>query len=160
MSLPMAPTYDGPCAKLRQVLHEWEKKPKGCGCVTYLLKHRYSDVDFRRGASCLKGEDDEILALVRVVAEELGFLIFLAMKNGTDHWCRCQDRRRFTKYDNGASISLFKMVDLSGHVVLSPNHSTGIDKDCFLQTARSVLDSESSHDSGEEDSGNVSCHVR
>src|SRR6266576_6819091 len=50
ISLPMAPTYDGSCAKLRRVLHEWVKgnyqKPKERDYVAYLLKHQYSDLDF------------------------------------------------------------------------------------------------------------------
>ena len=160
MSLPMAPTYDGPCAELRRVLHKWENKSKECDCITYLLKHRYSDVDFSRGASCLKGEDDERVALVRAAADELGLFIFLANKDrasGTydldlarKRRCRC----RFIKPDYDTSISLVKMVDLSGHVVLSPNHSIEVDKDCFLPTG--TLDGESSHDSGEEDTGNDS----
>jgi hypothetical protein len=176
-SLPMAPTYDGPCAKLRQVLHEWEKgnyqKPDKRDYIAYLLTHRYSEVDFRRGASCLKGEDDERVALVRAAAEELGFVILLAnMKyhvsgdsDDVDCWPKRRRRRRSTQSDcdniDGEveiSISLSKMVDLSGHVVLGLNHCIEVDEDCFLP--KGALDGERPDDSREEYTGNVRLHVR
>ena len=177
MALPMAPTYDGPCAKLQRVLREWEngnyQKPEKRDYIAYLLKHRYSEVDFRRGASCLKGEDDERVALVRAAAEELGFVILLANMNyhvsgnsdDVDLWPK---RRRGggsnkSGYDDiygevEVSISLSKMVDLSGHVVLGLNRSIGVDEDCFLPTG--ALDDVSPDDSKEEYTGNVSLHVR
>ncbi len=66
------------------------------------------------------------------------------------------------------------MVDLSGHVVLSPNRSIEVNKHCFLPPdalhgespddsretyTRNVRDGESSDDSGEESTRNVSLHA-
>lgn len=179
MSLPMAPTYGGACAKLRRVLHEWKKgnyhKPEECDYIAYLLKHQYSEVDFSRGASCLKGEDDDRVALVRAAADELGFSIFLAhmkyhVSGNADTVDRCQwpkRRRRCgsteSDYDDineeaDISISLSKMVDLNGHAVLSLDGSIKVDDDCFLPT--DALDDESPDDSKEEYTGNVSLLVR
>ena len=221
LPLPMAPTYDGPCAELRQVLRKWEgkyKKPKehqeleeheeleepeeseepegsedegsdegsedekSEECkepdhIAYLLKHQYSDIDFSRGASCLKGEDDERVALVRVAAEGLGLAIFLAkieyhFSGNADefggHYGRAKRRREcedsgsdsdsesvYNQFDNGrVEISLSAMVDLSGNVVLGPNHLMKIGEDCFLPT--DAFNDEGPDDEKEEITGNVS----
>ncbi|KAF8345455.1 hypothetical protein F5887DRAFT_1192178 [Amanita rubescens] len=81
--LPTSPSYDGPCAELRRVLCKWKEgsyqRPEKHNCIAFLLKHRYyGEVDFKHGASCLKGEDDERVTLVRAAAEGLGFVVLLA----------------------------------------------------------------------------------
>jgi hypothetical protein len=219
LPLPIAPTYDGPCAELRQVLRKWERKykeheePEECKeleeCeeseneesedkesedeesedeeledegsqeskephyIAYLLKHQYSDIDFSRGASCLKGEDDERVALVRVAAEGLGLAIFLAKieyhfsGNADDfegHYGRAKRRRGsedsdsdsvYDQFDNArVGISLATMVDLSGNVVLGPDHSIKISEDHFLPT--DAFNDEDPDNTKEEITGNVS----
>ena len=213
LPLPMAPTYDGPCAELRQVLRKWEAKhkehdeseereesedeksedeksedeesedeesedEKSEECkepdyIAYLLKHQYSDIDFSRGASCLKGEDDERVALVRVAAEGLGLAILLAKieyhfsgdaDNFGGHYGRAKRRRRSEDSDSDSvynqfdyanvEISLSTMVDLSGNVVLGPNHSIKIGENCFLPT--DAFNDEDPDDEKEEITGNVS----
>ena len=53
MPVPMAPTDDGPCGELRQLLDKWEKgrykKLEDCDYIAYLLNHQYDAGDFGRG---------------------------------------------------------------------------------------------------------------
>lgn len=168
--LPMAPTDDGPCGKLRKVLRNWKtgkyEESEKCGYIAYLLKHKYSEVDFRRGVSCLKGEDEERVALVRAAAEGLGFLILLAnMEYYFRGWSEDDDGRRHGYSMHGfdevdVSMSLSKMIDLDGKIVFgSGKHSVDIDKDCFLP--RDALDDERPDTSDESGyTGNVSPSIR
>ena len=170
VALPMAPTDDGPCGKLRKVLCNWKmgkyEESEECGYIAYLLKHKYSEVDFRRGVSCLKGKDEERVALVRAAAEGLGFLILLANMEYHFHgWSEDDDGRRHGYSMHGfdevdVSISLSKMIDLDGKIVFgSGKHSVNIDKECFLP--RDALDDERPDTSDESGyTGNVSLSVR
>ncbi|KAF8345456.1 hypothetical protein F5887DRAFT_1074512 [Amanita rubescens] len=164
MPLPTAPSYDGPCTELRRVLCKWKEgsyqQPEKHNCIAYLLKHRYSEVNFRHGPSCLKGEDDERVTLVRVAAEGLGFVVLLAnieycvsrQSYGQDYDCsdpasespdydhaaspyqrgRVNANLEFDDDDICAIITLSKVFDLSGHVVLDPKRRIEIGDDCFL----------------------------
>ena len=198
MALPKAPTDDGPCADLRRVLHNWEKgryeEPVECNYIAYLLQHKYSEVDFKRGEACLKGEDSERVALVRAAAEGLGFVVLLA--NMEYHVSENQDygfyggyddyddyyggyggyggygrskRRRGCAFDmpwdddidGEVDITLSKIFDLGGSVVLAGNHweSLWINEDCFLP--KDALQNESPDDTEESGyTGNVSLSVR
>ncbi|KAF8338683.1 hypothetical protein F5887DRAFT_889771, partial [Amanita rubescens] len=151
MALPKAPTDDGPCAELRRVLRNWEKgryvEPDECNYIAYLLQHKYSEADFKHGEACLKGEDDERVALVRAAAEGLGFVILLAnMKyhvsdyDSDDYGSGWSKRRRGCashddlRVDGEVDISLSKIFDLDGNVVLngSSYQSIRVSEDCFL----------------------------
>ena len=183
LPLPRAPTYDGPYAKLRQVLRNWKEgkyknskereeseeceEPDERYCIAYLLKHQYSEVDFSHGASCLKGDDDERVTLVHAAAEGLGLVIFLAEikyqflgdEDDFEGYGRMEHRHFDDDFsDGGASISLSKIVDLSGHVVLDSHRCVEIDEDCFLP--RDALDDSSPDGKEEERTGNVSLYVR
>ena len=173
MPVPMAPTDDGPCGELRQLLDKWEKgryeKPKDCDHIAYLLKHQYDAGDFSRGVSCLKGQDEERVALVRAAAEGLGFVILLAnmeyhVSGGLDDcnygWSK---RRPICAYDpvysrfggfgdfsdreeddfdnESIDVTLSNIVDLDGNVVLGPERSIEIGEDRFLP--RHALDGKS-----------------
>ncbi len=146
MALPKAPT-DGPCTELRQVLRNWEKgryaEPEECNYIAYLLQHKYSEVDFKHGEACLKGEDKERVALVRAAAEGLDFVILLAnmkyhvLDSDSAGWGK---RRRGCgsgmddDIDGEVDISLSKIFDLDGSVVLtgSSYQSIWVSEDCFL----------------------------
>ncbi|KAF8348730.1 hypothetical protein F5887DRAFT_1280476 [Amanita rubescens] len=170
MALPKAPTDDGPCADLRRVLHNWEKgkyaKPVDCNYIAYLLQHKYSEIDFKRGEACLKGEDSERVALVRAAAEGLGFVVLLA--NMEYHVSENPDyglgwgygglkRRRGCAFgmpwvddiDGEVDISLSKIFDLDGSIVLagSPWESFWVNEDCFLP--KDALKDESPDDTEE-----------
>jgi hypothetical protein len=139
-------------------------------CIAYLLKHQYSEMDFSRGASCLKGEDDERNALVHAAAEGLGLVILLAkiryhFSGDADDFegngrIKRQDgyRNLNDDLDGEACISLSKIIDLSGHVVLDSHRSVEIDEDCFLP--RDALNDSRPDGTEEERTGNVSLYVR
>jgi hypothetical protein len=144
MPLPMVSKYaDGPCAKLRRVLCNWKeksKRPRSPDYITYLLTHQYSEVDFRRGASLLKGADSQRMAFVCAATEGLDFKILLANAKycvsksveGDYGWCH---RYYNSDTDEGEyiSISISNVVDLDGHVILDGNKSIWMkDDDCFL----------------------------
>ena len=160
MVLPKAPTDDGPCAELRRILRNWEKgryvEPDECNYIAYLLQHKYSEVDFKCGEACLKGEDNERVALVRVAAEGLGFVVLLAnMKyhvsdcDADDYGCGWSKRRRGCAsgmrdddLDGEVDINLSKIFDLDGNAVLtgSSYQSIWVSEDCLLP--KDALDGE------------------
>ena len=126
---------DGPCAKLRRVLCEWKERsgePSNPDCIAYLLKHQYSEADFRRGASLLKGEDSQRMAFVRAATEGLDYAILLAKVeyrvSESEYGCWYDDMEE-ERYIN---ITISNVVDLDGQAVLSGHSSIKIDEDCFL----------------------------
>ena len=75
------------------------EKPKDCDYIAYLLKHQYGTGDVSHGLSCLKGQDEERVALVCAATEGLGFVILLAnmeyhVSGSLDdcdyHWLKCR----------------------------------------------------------------------
>jgi hypothetical protein len=66
---------------LRHILHKWSKGAYDSSdgetdIIAYLLEHQYSQVNLKMGT--LKGEDAHLVANVRGVAEEEGFMMCLA----------------------------------------------------------------------------------
>ncbi len=176
MALPKAPTDDGPCTELRRVLRNWEKgryaEPEKCDYIAYVLQHKYSEVDFKHGEACLKGEDKERVALVRAAAEGLDFVILLANMEyhisdydsddwgdgSAEHHLGCV---RGDDIDGEVDINLSKIFDLDGSVLLSgsSSKSISISEDCLLP--RRALEDENPDGTDESGyTGNVSLSVR
>ena len=148
---------DGPCAKLRRVLCEWTERSGSPESIAYLLKHQYSEADFRRGASRLKGEDSQRMAFVRAATEGLDYAILLAkveyrVSEPDEYGCCNDDEDRYI------NITISNVVDLDGQAVLSGHSSMDIDKDCFLP--KNALQDVRPDGEHEEFTGNVSLMVR
>jgi hypothetical protein len=147
---------DGPCAKLRRVLCEWKERSGGPDSIAYLLKHQYSEADFRRGASRLKGEDSQRMAFVRAATEGLDYAILLAKVeyrvSEPDEYGCCDDEDRYI------NITISNVVDLNGQAVLNGYSSMDIDEDCFLP--KNALQDVRPDGEHEEFTGNVSLMVR
>ena len=148
---------DGPCAKLRRVLCEWKERSGSPESIAYLLKHQYSEADFRRGASLLKGEDSQRMAFVRAATEGLDYAILLAkveyrVSEPDEYGCCNDDEDRYI------NITISNVVDLDGQAVLSGHSSMDIDKDCFLP--KNALQDVRPDGEHEEFTGNVSLMVR
>ena len=148
---------DGPCAKLRRVLCEWKERSGSPESIAYLLKHQYSEADFRRGASRLKGEDSQRMAFVRAATEGLDYAILLAkveyrVSEPDEYGCCNDDEDRYI------NITISNVVDLDGQAVLSGHSSMDIDKDCFLP--KNALQDVRPDGEHEEFTGNVSLMVR
>ena len=173
--LPTVSSYaDGPCAELRRVLCNWKKglrEPGNPDCIAYLLKHQYTEADFRCGASRLKGEDSQRMAFVRAAAEGLDFLIVLAKvryhvtKYGEDDYG--WSGRIYDDYGNdddddderSISTSISNVVDLDGHnVILGGYRSININENCFLP--KNALQGVRPDGKNEEFTGNVSLVVK
>ena len=147
---------DGPCAKLRRVLCEWKEISGSPESIAYLLKHQYSEADFRRGASRLKGEDSQRMAFVRAATEGLDYAILLAkveyrVSEPDEYGCCNDDEDRYI------NITISNVVDLDGQAVLSGHSSMDIDKDCFLP--KNALQDVRPDGEHEEFTGNVSLMV-
>ena len=164
LDMPL-PTFssqaDGPCAKLRRVLCNWKERGRQLGspdCIAYLLKHQYTEADFRCGASRLKGEDSQRMAFVRAAAEGLDLVILLAKVKyyvsgpGDDDYGHDEDDEQCI------TISISNVVDLHGHVVLSGYKSISIEEDSFLP--KNAFQDVSPDGENEEFTGNVSLSVK
>jgi hypothetical protein len=79
---PSLPDMNTALTHLRHVLHKWRKGAyvieADRDVIAYLLKHEYSAANLAHGAKTLKGEDAHKVANLRIVAEELGFMVCLA----------------------------------------------------------------------------------
>lgn len=78
---PTLPDMHSAIAQLRHILHKWSKgaydgSDGDTDIIAYLLEHKYSHVNLKMGA--LKGEDAHLVANLRGVAEEEGFMVCLA----------------------------------------------------------------------------------
>ena len=149
----------GPFARLRRVLCEWKERsgePSNPDCIAYLLKHQYSEADFRRGVHRLKGEDSQRMAFVRAATEGLDYAILLAKveyhvsEDEEYGWC-CDEDMDEGRYIN---ITISNVVNLNGQAVLSGSRSIGIDEDCFLP--KNALQDVRPDGEHEEFTGNVS----
>ncbi|KAF8954905.1 hypothetical protein BDZ97DRAFT_1970033 [Flammula alnicola] len=79
---PMLPDTSDNADQLRRILKKWHlrryKKEPEPRFVAYLLQHQYSAANLTAGQSALKGTDKHRVAVLREVAEELGYLVGLA----------------------------------------------------------------------------------
>jgi hypothetical protein len=78
---PTLPDMHSAVSHLRHILHKWSKgayesSDGETDIIAYLLEHEYSHVNLTMGA--LKGEDAHLIANLRGVAEEEGFMVCLA----------------------------------------------------------------------------------
>ena len=79
---PSLPDMHVALRHLCRVLQKWHKGAytidADSNVVAYLLKHEYSAANLESGAQALKGEDAHKIANLRIVAEELGYMVCLA----------------------------------------------------------------------------------
>jgi hypothetical protein len=136
---PTLPDMHNAVTELRSVLHKWAEcqypdDPK-LRIVAYLLKHKYSKVNLEMGA--LKGEDAHKVSHLRIIAQELGYVVGLATLcchmsgqaddsyGETEGWGRCNtsdededDFRRGRTPDmaevSDTTLKIENLVDLSG----------------------------------------------
>ena len=78
---PTLPDMHSTVSHLRHILHKWSKgaydgSNEETDIIAYLLEHEYSHVNLKMGA--LKGKDAHLVANLRGVAEEEGFMVCLA----------------------------------------------------------------------------------
>jgi hypothetical protein len=80
---PTLPDMHSAVTRLRHVFEKWSKgaykndvEEWDADMVAYILQHQYSQVNLKTGA--LKGEDRHLIAHLRAVAEEMGFMVCLA----------------------------------------------------------------------------------
>ena len=152
---PSAADMDSAFASLRHVLRKWYKgayKAKaGRDVLVYLLDHQYSSSNLSKGIKVLKGEDAHKVTGVRLVAENLGYMVCLASllyvvtgvaDNGDEfRWCRRQYNYEDSDEDEqytptmietlDSDLKVSNVVDLDGNSLLGPN-SLQISKDCLV----------------------------
>ncbi|TFK65134.1 hypothetical protein BDN72DRAFT_801494 [Pluteus cervinus] len=77
---PQIPLTDEAMTKLRRVLRKWDtgRYPDDPQYLAYLLDYEYSAVELGRGVKGLKGSDAQIVANLYSVAQEMGYLVFMA----------------------------------------------------------------------------------
>ena len=79
---PSLPDTSSSAELLRHTLRKWQaKKYEGESdqrLMAYLLDHEYSTHDLGQGSTSLKGADAQRVALLRPIAEDLGFMLGLA----------------------------------------------------------------------------------
>jgi hypothetical protein len=146
--LPSFPDMQSAHAKLRGVLRDWQKglykspglyRTHDAGILAYILNHKYDKSELQFGAKILQGEDKHRVANLRVVAEELGYVVSLA-----DLWYYVTDAvdaydyetdRFWRRWRSGldaenedmammgericATLKVDHLVDLAGNVLLT-----------------------------------------
>ncbi|KAF5383237.1 hypothetical protein D9615_004868 [Tricholomella constricta] len=148
---PTLPDMNTAVNRLRHVLRKWHKEAYGNeemddNLVAYLLEHEYSVANLQAGAKILKGADAHLVANLRDVAEDLGYMVCLANLEYHVHGCADDDygyrsygkRERYNRYggygnssddddDRGTpgmgeimetNLTLQNLVDLEGNSLL------------------------------------------
>ncbi|KAF5359065.1 hypothetical protein D9758_004795 [Tetrapyrgos nigripes] len=76
--LPRLPDLTRGIEAFRKVLNDWkENQHRLWDTAAYILDHQYSESELREGVKGLKGQDAQLLAHVREVAEDTGFVLAL-----------------------------------------------------------------------------------
>jgi hypothetical protein len=79
---PSLPDTSSSAEMLRHILRKWQAKKyeseSDQRLMAYLLDHEYSTHDLEQGSISLKGADAQRVALLRPIAEDLGFMLGLA----------------------------------------------------------------------------------
>lgn len=79
---PTLPNMHAAVSNLRHILRKWHHEAYAedveTNLIAYLLKHQYSQANLSVGAAALKGEDAHLVAHLREIAEELGYIVCLA----------------------------------------------------------------------------------
>ncbi|TFK58964.1 hypothetical protein BDN72DRAFT_966196 [Pluteus cervinus] len=118
---------------LRRTLEKWHKsKYKGqddskCDFLALVLQHQYPEAELSRGSRALKGRDANIVANLRLVAEEMGLDLLLASLKYT---IRTSNDRRFAHGDYANSDGVRKLtvyasniVSLTGELIIKQERS-------------------------------------
>lgn len=77
---PCLPNTSHQLESFRHTLHKWSKNAyeEYSDLMAYILGQEYSVADLKQGARCLKGADAQLVANLRGVAKEEGFIMLLA----------------------------------------------------------------------------------
>ncbi|TFK58576.1 hypothetical protein BDN72DRAFT_906612 [Pluteus cervinus] len=123
------PPVDEKIGFLRRILEKWRRgkynNDEDFGCqyrlLGVLLDHEYSPQELGWGSNALKGSDAHIIANLRPVAEEMGFVLLLTSLTYTvlDHSI---ERGGDGSQDRGIEIS--NVVDLNGGLVVGSQSSS------------------------------------
>ena len=153
---PSLPDMNTALTHLRHVLRKWRKGAYTIDAdrdmVAYLLKHEYSAANLAFGAKTLKGEDAHKIANLRIVADELGFMVCLANLSykvigvaDDDFGYRDRGWKRgrygYDSYDDDddggvpsmievteKTLGVSNLVDLEGNMLLGQNTTLPIDE--------------------------------
>jgi hypothetical protein len=153
---PSLPDMNTALARLRHVLRKWRKGTYEFDAdrdiIASLLKHEYSEANLACGAKTLKGEDAHKIANLRIVAEELGYMVCLAKlsynvtgvaDDSFGYRDRGWKRGRYGYYDDDdddggetpsmievteRTLTITNVVDLEGNLLLGKNTTLPIDE--------------------------------
>jgi hypothetical protein len=179
---PSLADIDSAFSHLRHVLRKWSKgayeaKPE-TDIIAYLLDHRYSVSNLNQGSKALKGMDAHKIANVRLIAEELGYLVCLAnllyivtgVADNDDSYSWKQQRYSYDEEDEEAQFTptmveilqsdlrVSNVVDLDGNSLLDPRYNLHISSDSLVPQ-NPFEDVEPDHTELEAYMGNVSHRV-
>jgi hypothetical protein len=155
---PSLPDMNTALKYLRHVLCKWRKGAYEIDAdrdiIAYLLKHEYSEANLAFGAKTLKGEDAHKIANLRIVAEELGYMVCLAKLSyhvtgvaDDDFGYRDRGWKRgrygYSSYDHDddddgevpsmmevteTTLKVTNLVDLEGHLLLGQHTALPVDE--------------------------------
>jgi hypothetical protein len=175
---PSLSDIDSAFSNLRHVLRKWHKGAYEANSETdiiaYLLKHQYSASNLNKGFEALKGVDAHKVANLRLIAEELGYMICLAnllyivsgvAENDPDYrWNRQhsyndsdEDERIAPMMEEiiETDLKVSNVVDLDGNSLLGPHNDLCISENSLVPQDP-FEDAEPDHTELEAYMGNVS----
>ncbi|KIM42422.1 hypothetical protein M413DRAFT_27183 [Hebeloma cylindrosporum] len=152
--VPSLPDTSSSAESLRRILRKWQAdkydSESGQRLVAYLLDHEYSTHELAHGRRSLKGADAQRVALLRPIAEELGFMLGLGSLEHNVSGCADDDGGGY--YNRGRwddsededdketpgmleviekSTKIKGLVDLDGVPLLSVG-KIDLDDDCII----------------------------
>jgi hypothetical protein len=174
---PSLADFNSAFSHLRHILRKWHKGAYGenseTNTIAYLLNHQYSASNLNKGIKALKGVDAHKVANVRLIAEQLGYMVCLAnllytvsgvAENDPDYRWR---RHGYDDSDEEEQITpmmeeiletdlrISNVVDLDGNSLLNPNNNLYISEDSLVPRDP-FEDAEPDHTELEAYMGNVS----